>query len=99
MRWWIDVKKLNGPVYDITTNDGIQHTLWLVDNDAHINSIENLFETKVPSIYVADGHHRTAAGALVGQEFRDKLGGNRNDGGRYNYFMAVVFPDKPIENH
>ncbi len=92
-----DVKKLNGPVYDITTNDGIQHTLWVVDNDAHINSIENLFETKVPSIYVADGHHRTAAGALVGQEFRDKLGGNRNDGGRYNYFMAVVFPDNQLK--
>lgn len=92
-----EVKSGGSPVYDITTADGIQHTLWLVSNDEHISSIENLFENKVPSIYVADGHHRTAAGALVGQEFREKTGGNASDGNRYNYFMAVLFPDNQLK--
>lgn len=91
------VKKGSNPVYDITTSDGIQHTLWVVNDSNDIEAIERLFETEVPSIYVADGHHRTAAGALVGQEFREKLGGNRSDGGRYNYFMAVVFPDNQLK--
>jgi len=92
-----DVKSGSDPVYDITTVDGIQHTLWVVDNDDHVSSIEAYFTEKVPSIYVADGHHRTAAGALVGQEFREKNGGNKNDGERYNYFMAVVFPDNQLK--
>jgi len=91
------VKTAANPTYDITTKDGIQHTLWVVENDDAIDQIEQLFEERVPSIYVADGHHRTAAGALVGKEFRDAAGGNRNDGKRYNYFMAVVFPDNQLK--
>lgn len=89
--------KQNNPVYDITTKDGIQHTLWLVTEDAQIAEIETLFNEKVPAIYVADGHHRTAAGALVGKEFRDANGGNPKDGKRYNYFMAVLFPDNQLK--
>lgn len=85
------------PVYDITTNDGIQHTLWVIDDRDQVKQIESLFEVKVPSIYVADGHHRTAAGALVGEEFRNEAGGSSNDGKRYNYFMAVVFPDNQLK--
>ena len=46
---------------------------------------------------MADGHHRTAAGALVGQEFREKNNGNKDDGERYNYFMSVVFPDNQLK--
>lgn len=91
------VKSSSSPVYDFVTSDDIQHTLWLVENDDQINQIETLFSTQVPSIYVADGHHRTAAGALVGQEFREKFGGNRHDGNRYNYFMAVLFPDNQLK--
>jgi uncharacterized protein (DUF1015 family) len=91
-----DVKSA-APTYDVTTDDGIQHTLWVVNSDDHIGSIEAYFASDVPSIYVADGHHRTAAGALVGQEFREKAGGSRNDGNRYNYFMAVVFPDNQLK--
>lgn len=91
-----DVKQAN-PVYDITTNDGIQHTLWVINNADKVATIKNLFEERVPSIYVADGHHRTAAGALVGEEFRNEAGGNKDDGGRYNYFMAVLFPDNQLK--
>lgn len=92
-----NVKTSASPVYDVTTDDGIQHTLWVVENDDQNAEIERLFDAQVPSIYVADGHHRTAAGALVGQEFREKLGGNATDGGRYNYFMAVLFPDNQLK--
>jgi uncharacterized protein (DUF1015 family) len=91
------VKSSNAPVYDITTRDGIQHALWVVEGEQDIAQIEQLFNDQVPSIYVADGHHRTAAGALVGKEFRDEAGGNANDGGRYNYFMAVLFPDNQLK--
>ncbi|MEX2596096.1 MAG: DUF1015 family protein, partial [Salibacteraceae bacterium] len=90
------VKKSDQPVYDITTVDGIQHTLWAVKEDNKIKTIEQLFDKHVPSIYVADGHHRTAAGALVGKEFREKANGSANDGKRYNYFMAVLFPDNQL---
>jgi len=92
-----DVKSSSSPVYDVTTVDGIQHTLWVIEDDSKNARIEQLFAEKVPSIYVADGHHRTAAGALVGQEFREKAGGNANDGKRYNYFMAVLFPDNQLK--
>lgn len=91
------IKKANEPVYHFKTDDGIQHTLWLVQEDEHINGIESYFESKVPSIYVADGHHRTAAGALVGEELRKENNGNKNDGERYNYFMAVVFPENQLK--
>ena len=91
-----DVKQAN-PIYDITTEDGIQHTLWVINDIDKVASIKELFESQVPSIYVADGHHRTAAGALVGKEFRDAANGNANDGERYNYFMAVLFPDNQLK--
>ena len=91
------VKSASDPEYDITTDDGIQHTLWVISSDDDILKIENYFSSKVPSIYVADGHHRTAAGALVGQEFRERNNGSKDDGQRYNYFMSVVFPDNQLK--
>tara|TARA_B100000809_G_scaffold84190_1_gene82569 strand:+ start:5766 stop:7010 length:1245 start_codon:yes stop_codon:yes gene_type:complete len=91
-----DVKN-DAPVYDITTDDGLQHTLWVIKDTDKVAEIKELFEKQVPSIYVADGHHRTAAGALVGEEFRKEANGNKNDDGRYNYFMAVLFPDNQLK--
>ncbi len=93
----VDTVKQDDPVYDITTSDGIQHTLWTISDADKVASIKMLFEQEVPSIYVADGHHRTAAGALVGEEFRNEVGGNKDDGERYNYFMAVLFPDNQLK--
>lgn len=92
-----NVKSSTAPVYDVTTDDGIQHTLWLVESADEVARIEQLFNEQVPSIYVADGHHRTAAGALVGQEFREKSNGSADNGARYNYFMAVLFPDNQLK--
>jgi uncharacterized protein (DUF1015 family) len=84
-----------GPaVYDFTADDGIGHSFWIIDNDADIQSIRSLFE-KVPSVYVADGHHRTAAAALVGEEFR-KANPSHDGSEEYNYFLAVHFPDNQL---
>lgn len=90
-------KSSSDPVYDITTEDGIQHTLWVVNDPSKVAEITSLFEEQVPSIYIADGHHRTAAGALVGKELREKAAGHSEDGKRYNYFMAVLFPDNQLK--
>lgn len=79
------------PEYDFTTGDGVGHHFWLVDQPEDISRIINLFENEVEATYVADGHHRTAAAALVGQERKEKNPDHRGDEA-YNYFLAVHFP-------
>ena len=86
----------NEPVYDFTAEDGFGHHFWVI-NDAEKNkTIQELFATKVPCTYVADGHHRTAAAARIGLE---KTAQNPNHKGEeeYNYFMAVHFPDNQLQ--
>jgi len=70
--------------YDFVADDGIQHTIWVVDEDAAINFITNLFRTKISNTYIADGHHRAASAAKVSQQ----LAGNENA----NYFLTTIFP-------
>ena len=82
--------------YDFTAEDGFGHHFWVVDNDETIEKLENLFKTKVPYTYVADGHHRTAAAALVGDEKR-KQNPNHTGEEEYNYFLAVHFPDNQLQ--
>ncbi len=84
------------PEYDFTAEDGFGHHFWVIDNDETNREIENLFATKVPFTYVADGHHRTAAAALVGKEKADANQGHRGDE-EYNFFLAVHFPDNQLE--
>lgn len=84
------------PVYDFTANDGFGHTFWVVNDPDVIDQITTLFDKQVQSTYVADGHHRTAAAALVGKEKREndpKYSGKEE----YNYFMAVHFPDNQLK--
>ena len=79
------------PEYDFTAElDGFRHQLWIVDKDADIAVITEEF-AKMPSLYIADGHHRSAAAALVGKEKADNNPNHRGDE-EYNYFMAVCFP-------
>ncbi|MEN8156961.1 MAG: DUF1015 family protein [Bacteroidota bacterium] len=79
------------PEYDFTTPDGVGHHFWVIADPVLIERITGIFEQEIPSTYVADGHHRTAAAALVGQERRSANPGH--DGGEeYNYFLAVHFP-------
>jgi len=78
------------PEYDFVTSDGFGHTLWLVSDPGNIHRIVELFAA-VPATYVADGHHRTAAAALVGNERREANPNHTGDE-EYNYFLAVHFP-------
>lgn len=84
----------NAPEYDFVTDDGIGHHFWVIKDKGIINSLTELFEA-IPYTYVADGHHRTAAAALVGKEKRDN---NPNHTGEeeYNFFLAVHFPDDQL---
>ena len=79
------------PEYDfVAPIDGFRHRFWLVDNEADIDAITKEFAA-IPALYIADGHHRTAAAALVGQEKALAHGGTHPEA-EYNYFMAVCFP-------
>jgi uncharacterized protein (DUF1015 family) len=80
--------------YDFTSVDGIGHHFWVISDDMTIKKIIDLF-AKVPYTYVADGHHRTAAAALVGNE-RKKNNPNHKGIEEYNYFLAVHFPDNQL---
>lgn len=78
------------PEYDFTAPDGFQHTFWVIDDKETIQEITNEFE-KIPHLYIADGHHRTAAAALVGDE-KAKSNPSHTGEEEYNYFLAVSFP-------
>ncbi|MDE6143988.1 MAG: DUF1015 domain-containing protein [Muribaculaceae bacterium] len=78
------------PEYDFIAPDGFGHTLWTIDDDTIIEQITKEFE-KIPNLYIADGHHRSAAAALVGAEKARQNPNHRGDE-EYNYFMAVAFP-------
>ncbi|NLY71559.1 MAG: DUF1015 domain-containing protein, partial [Clostridiales bacterium] len=88
---WI---KSYDPVYDIKTADGVNHTLWIVDNETTIKSLVNLFED-ISSLYIADGHHRSASAVNVGLK-RRKENPNYTGDEEFNYFLAVIFPDKDL---
>lgn len=78
------------PEYDFTAPDGFGHTLWVISHPAMIASVTEEFG-KIPNMYIADGHHRSAAAALVGAE-KAKNNPNHTGDEEYNYFMAVAFP-------
>ena len=82
--------------YDyIAPVDGFGHKFWVIDNEEDIAAITNIFAT-IPAFYVADGHHRTAAAALVGEE-KKRNNPNHTGDEEYNYFMAVVFPESHLK--
>jgi uncharacterized protein (DUF1015 family) len=90
-----EVVKNNEPIYDfVAPDDGFGHHFWQISDPQTIHRIISLFEA-MPSTYVADGHHRTAAAALVGNE---QKAANPNHTGEeeYNYFLAVHFPDNQL---
>lgn len=80
----------NEPEYDfIAPIDGFRHQFWIISNEDDIRAITEEFE-KIPALYIADGHHRSAAAALVGAELarKDEIHTGNEE---YNYFMAVCF--------
>jgi uncharacterized protein (DUF1015 family) len=84
---WMNDKS---PQYDFTADDGIQHTIWIINDDNTIQSISHLFKTKVPATYIADGHHRAASAAKV----RKELGANATENA--NYFLTTLFPSNQL---
>lgn len=78
------------PTYDFVADDGFGHTFWVIDSDETIAKISSLFAA-IPNMYIADGHHRSAAAALVGAEMA-KNNPNHTGSEEYNYFLAVCFP-------
>ena len=83
------------PVYDfVAEHDGFGHQFWVINDKADIARITELF-AQMPALYIADGHHRSAAAALVGAE-KAKQNPNHRGDEEYNYFMAVCFPDDQL---
>lgn len=83
------------PEYDFVADDGFGHHLWIISDEKDIARITEIF-AGIPAFYVADGHHRTAAAALVGEEQR-RNNPNHTGDEEYNYFMAVVFPESHLK--
>ncbi|MBP1771097.1 MAG: hypothetical protein H6P99_260 [Holophagaceae bacterium] len=89
-----DVRK-QVPVYDVVTPDGIGHTVWVVSGETVVYELVNLFNG-VPALYIADGHHRTAAAIRYAQARRAAAGSGTGDE-PYESFMAVVFPHDQLK--
>ncbi|MDR1091308.1 MAG: DUF1015 domain-containing protein [Prevotella sp.] len=80
--------------YDFVAADGVGHHFWIIKNTEDIKQITGIF-AGIPCLYIADGHHRSAAAALVGAEKAAQNPGHKGDE-EYNYFMAVCFPDNQL---
>lgn len=90
-----DVVANNVADYDFTAEDGFGHHFWVVRDEEHNRRITELF-AQIPALYVADGHHRTAAAARVGQECM-KANANHTGDEEYCYFLAVTFPASQLK--
>lgn len=86
----IDKVTAGKPEYDFTAPDGFGHHFWVIDDPEMIATVTEEFD-KIPCLYIADGHHRTAAAALVGNE-KAKANPSHKGDEEYNYFLAVAFP-------
>lgn len=81
-----DWKTAHAPIYDFLAADGIKHTLWLIDDEGTIKTIDGLFASRVPHTYIADGHHRAASAAKV----RKALGAEAPPAA--GFFLTTLFP-------
>ncbi|MEA2004748.1 MAG: DUF1015 family protein [Acidobacteriota bacterium] len=88
-----DVVK-NEPIYDFVASDGIQHTVWIIEDDTLSDKIIEEFK-KLDCLYVADGHHRSASGTRVAKK-RKEANPNHTGDEEYNYFLAVLFPHNQL---
>ncbi|MCI5902191.1 MAG: DUF1015 family protein [Blautia sp.] len=92
MKTWMED---HSPEYDFQAEDGICHTVWVIDRPEIIEKLEKIFG-EIPDFYIADGHHRAASAVRVGQKRREANPGY--DGTEeFNYFLAVAFPDEELK--
>jgi uncharacterized protein (DUF1015 family) len=82
------------PLYDFTTDDGVSHTLWTVADSAQIQMLTARFAA-IPTLYVADGHHRSAAASRV-RDLRKSANAQHSGKEEYNFFLTVIFPDNEM---
>jgi len=82
------------PDYDFTTSDGVSHSLWVVGDPALIDHLTSLFAA-IPRLYVADGHHRSAAASRVRDLRKDSNPAHTGDE-EYNFFLTVIFPESQL---
>lgn len=90
-----DYANSNEATYDFDAGDGVQHTLWVVNQVDIVNRIVALFDWEIPATYIADGHHRAASSSKVSKEM---AAANPNHTGKenYNFFLSVLFPDNQL---
>lgn len=91
MEQWM---KNHDPIYDFVSEDGIQHTVWIVEEASSIRKLGQFFDC-VPALYIADGHHRAASAVRVGEK-RRKEHPDYTGEEEFNYFLAVLFPDEQL---
>ena len=84
------------PAYDFVTDDGIGHTFWVVDGEPDIAAFGKEFQA-IPALYVADGHHRSAAAARVRELNKQRRGEKHTGSEEYNFFLAVIFPHDQMQ--
>ena len=89
-------KSNHEPEYDFTSEDGVQHTFWVINNYGIVSNITDLFDDKVPATYIADGHHRAASAAKVAEDYAEQ-GLHINGDESFNYFLTCIFPDNQVK--
>ena len=83
------------PVYDFISKDGIGHSVWIINDDAVIAKLKDLF-LDIPNLYIADGHHRNASAVKVGLDYRKK-NPDYDPEGEFNFYLSVLFPDSQLK--
>ena len=91
---WTSSNEKREPVYDFVSEDGIGHTVWVIDNPIIVDEIVDMFK-EVENLYIADGHHRSASAVKVGIKRRQENPNYTGDE-EFNYFLAVAFPDNDL---
>ena len=87
-------KETHEPEYDFVSEDGIQHTIWIVDDEMILAILENAFDA-VADFYIADGHHRAASAVRVGKKRREEHP-DYTGTEEFNFFLSVLFPDNEL---
>ena len=81
-------------IYNFKAEDEIEHIAWIIDDEHTIDNICNIF-SNIDSLYIADGHHRTASAVKVGLKRRQE-NPNYNGNEEFNFFLSVLFPDSDL---
>lgn len=94
LRGIVAMAKSEKPVYDFISDDGIVHRVWVIADEEKIEGIQKAF-AEIPSVYIADGHHRCASAVKVGLKRREENPAYTG-GEEFNYFLSVLFPDEEL---